>query len=136
MAEASWELQKSLYSALSSDAVLTTLLNGSHVYDDVPQGTPFPYMTIGETTVRDWSTGTEPGSEHILTLHVWSRAKGRKQVHDILQAVKSVLHEASLSIVGHRLINLRHEFSDARRESDGETYHGLARYRAVTEPTP
>jgi len=34
---------------------------------------------------------------------------------------------------GHRLINLRHEFSEARRDSDGETFHGIARFRAVTE---
>ena len=133
MTSASWELQKSLYGALVGDVSLTTLLNGAKVYDDVPQGTAFPYVTIGESTVRDWSTGSEDGLEHILTLHVWSRAHGRKEVQEIMDAVSTVLHDSALSVAGHSLINLRHELSEARRESDGETYHGIVRYRAVTE---
>ena len=39
------------------------------------------------------------------------------------------------TLTGHRLINLRHEFSEARRDPDGETTHGIARFRAVTEPS-
>ena len=134
MANANWELQKSLYSALVNDTALTALLSGAKVYDDVPQGTAFPYVTIGETTVRDWSTGSEEGLEHILTVHVWSRAKGRRQVHDIIDAMTARLHNMELPVMGHNLVNFRHELSEARRESDGETYHGIVRYRAVTEP--
>ncbi len=134
MANPNWELQKSLYSALVNDAALITQLSGAKIYDDVPQGTPFPYVTIGESTVRDWSTGSEDGLEHILTLHVWSRAKGRKQVYDIIDVMKAKLHDMDLQVAGHTVVNFRHELSEARRESDGETYHGIVRYRAVTEP--
>ncbi len=45
----------------------------------------------------------------------------------------AALHDQDLTLAGHRLINLRHEFSEARRDSDGETFHGIARFRAVTE---
>lgn len=65
---------------------------------------------------------------------MWSRAAGRKEVRTILEAVRAVLHDAVLTLTGHRLVNLRHEFSDTRRDPDGETYHGIVRYRAVTEP--
>ena len=34
----------------------------------------------------------------------------------------------------HHLVNLRHEFSEARLDPDGDTFHGIVRYRAVTEP--
>jgi hypothetical protein len=37
---------------------------------------------------------------------------------------------------GVRLVNLRHEFSEVRRDADGETSRGLVRFRAVTEPAP
>lgn len=134
MSVASWELQKTIYSALTADAALTALLSGQKIYDDVPQGTPFPYITLGESSVRDWSTGSEDGDEHVLTMHVWSRAKGRQQVHQIMDALHGTLDDAELSLNGHTLINLRHELSEARREADGETYHGIVRYRAVTEP--
>lgn len=134
MTTASWELQKSIHAALVTNSALTALLSGTKIYDDVPQGTSFPYVTLGESSLRDWSTGSDEGDEHILTLHVWSRAKGRKQVHEIMDALHDSLDDADLSVSGHHLVNLRHELSEARRESDGETYYGIVRYRAVTEP--
>lgn len=138
MPSASSSLQQSIFSTLSADAALITLLGANRIYDDVPQGTTLPYLTIGQTTERDWSTGSDPetdaGAEHLLTLHVWSDARGKKQAHEILDAVRAALHDEQLSLTGHRLVNLRHEFSEARRAPDGETIHGLARFRAVTEP--
>ena len=131
---ANWALQKSVFAALTGDGALLALLGGPRVYDDVPQEAPFPYVTFGQTTARDWSTGTEEGEEHVLTLHVWSDGAGRRQANAILSEVRRVLKSTPLTLSGHRLINLRLEFAEARREADGETYHGLARYRAVTEP--
>lgn len=134
MASAGFELQKAVHAALSSDPTLTGLLGGTQVYDDVPRGAAFPYVTFGQTTERDWSTGSDEGSEHLVTLHVWSRAHGRKETDLIAGAMKNVLHGAALTLAGFRLVNLRHEFSDAMRDPDGETFHGIVRYRAVTEP--
>lgn len=135
MPSASWSLQKSIFDALASDAVLTGLLGSSRIYDHVPQRAAFPYLTLGQSVVRDWSTATDSGEEHILTLHVWSRADGRRETHEIMGALREALHEPTLALEGHRLVNLRHELSEARREPDGETYHGIVRLRAVTEPT-
>jgi hypothetical protein len=51
----------------------------------------------------------------------------------VLAAVEAALHDAGLTLAGHRLINLRHESSDVRRDDDGETFVGIGRFRAVTE---
>ena len=134
MANASWSLQQAIYTTLSSATPLIDLLGGPHIYDDVPQRAAFPYLTLGQSTVRDWSTGSDDGLEHLLTLHVWSRAGGRGQTHDIMAAVEGALDDQSLALDGHRLVNLRHVLSEARREPDGVTYHGIVRLRAVTEP--
>jgi hypothetical protein len=134
MPSASWSLQQSVFAALTADAALTALIGAGRIHDDVPQGTGLPYLTLGHTTERDWSTGSDSGIEHVLTLHVWSGAKGKKEAHEILGAVRTALHDQPLTLTGHRLVNLRHEFSEARRDPDGETVHGLARFRAVTEP--
>jgi hypothetical protein len=40
-----------------------------------------------------------------------------------------------VTLVDHELVNLRHEFSEARPDPDGDTFHGIVRYRAVTEPS-
>lgn len=135
MSSAALALQTAVVQALSNAPQIATLSGGTaRIFDHVPPGTPQPYITIAQTLERDWSTGTETGHEHILTLQVWSRASGRRQVHDLAAAVRSTLHDAGLSLAGHSLINLRHEFTETRREPDGETYRGILRYRAVTEP--
>jgi hypothetical protein len=131
---ASWALQRSIYQALASSSPLTALLGGARIYDDAPQSAPYPFITMGQSVMRDWSTGTEDGAEHELTLHVWSRAGGRKEVQALMEAIKTALHDKPLALEDHHLINLRHVFSDARLDPDGDTFHGIVRYRAVTEP--
>jgi hypothetical protein len=129
-ASTGWSLQRGIYQALANSSEL----GGTRIYDDAPQGASYPFITLGQSLVRDWSTGTEDGAEHLLTLHAWSRAGGKKQVHDIIEAIKSTLHDQPLTLVDHDLVNLRHEFSEARPDPDSDTYHGIVRYRAVTEP--
>lgn len=134
MASAAFELQKSLFQALSADTAVVALLGGAKIYDDVPRGTGLPYITFGQSTLRDWSTGTEPGFEHLITLHVWSRVNGEREVHALIEAIRACLHDTPLTVASHRLVNLRFEFSDTVRDPDGETSHGIVRYRAITEP--
>lgn len=129
---ASWALQRGVYQALASSPGLTALLGGARIYDDAPQSAPYPFITLGQSVLRDWSTGTEDGAEHELTLHVWSRAGGKRQVQEITEAIKQALHDKPLML--EYLINLRHTFSEARLDPDGDTFHGIVRYRAVTEP--
>lgn len=136
MASASWALQQAIFAQLTNDGALIELLGGVRVYDDVPVRAEFPYVTFAQGSERDWSTGGDAGSEHALTLHVWSRGTGRKEAQVVMEALRASLHDASLTPTGHRLVNLRHETSDVRRDTDGVTYHGIVRFRAVTEPVP
>jgi hypothetical protein len=129
-------LRAAIHDALMTDAPLNALLGGSRVYDEPPQAAAFPYVTLGESRVIDWSTGTERGAEHQLTLHAWSRQGGHKEAHLVAGALLQALDDAPLTLTDHRLVNLRFALADVRRESDGRTYHALVRFRAVTEPQP
>jgi hypothetical protein len=136
MSKAGWPLQKAIYEALAADGALAALIGDPpRLYDDPPGGTALPYVQIGDGTESDWGTASDAGAEHQLTLHVWSRGGGRMEARSVLSAIHDVLHEAALSLDGHRLVNLRFVLSQVWREADGETYHGIARYRAVTEAT-
>ena len=130
---AGWSLQKSVVQALKSDAQLNALLGGVRVYDFVPQRAAYPFVSLGNSVVRDWSTSSESGFEHALTLHIWSKAKGKKQCLQIVSSVRRVLHDVALVVEDHPLVNLRYEFEDVRLDPDGETFHGIVRFRAVTE---
>ncbi len=135
MTYSAWALQKGAYERLAADTGLTTLLGGPRIYDDVPRKAPFPYLTLGPVSTADWSTGTEAGGVHDLVVHIWSRSDGKRETLAIIEAVGDALHEAALTLDGHHLVNLRFEFADARRDPDGFTYHGVVRFRAVTEPS-
>jgi Protein of unknown function (DUF3168) len=134
MTTASAALRAAIHDALVADAPLTSLLGGPRIYDELPPSPAFPYVTLGEARVSDYSTGTEPGEEHQLTLHAWSRQGGHQEAHLVAGALLQALDDAPLVLTDYRLINFRFALADVRRESDGRTYHALVRFRAVTEP--
>jgi hypothetical protein len=119
---------------LIADGALTALLGGARIYDEPPRGPSLPYVTLGEARVSDFSTGSEPGEEHQLTLLAWSRQGGHREAHLIAGVLLQALDDAPLALAGHRLVNLRFATADVRREADGRTYHALVRFRAMTEP--
>jgi Protein of unknown function (DUF3168) len=84
---ASAALRAAIHDALIADAALVNLLGGPKIYDEPPRAAAFPYVTLGEARIADFSTGTEPGEEHQLTLHAWSRQGGHKEAHLIAGAL-------------------------------------------------
>ena len=128
------ELQKAVFAALGGDASVAAGV-GSRIVDHAPANVAFPYIAFGRTSIYDWSTGTESGTEQLFTLHVWSKAKGKKETLDIMEAARAALDDQALDLAGHRLVNLRLEFAEARYDEDLSVYHGLLRFRAVTEPS-
>jgi hypothetical protein len=134
MTSAALELQKAMRAALVADAGLVSLLGAPRIFDDVPPGTPFPYVTFGLSSAHDWSTDTESGREHLLTLHVWSRTGGKKEMLGVMDEIERVLAAADLSMETNHLVDLGLQYEEARYEEQNDGYHGLLRYRAVTEP--
>ncbi|WP_439576204.1 DUF3168 domain-containing protein, partial [Phreatobacter sp.] len=127
-------LRQSLHQGLAGHAPLAAVLGGAKIFDEAPRAAEFPYVTLGDAQVSDWSTGSSTGQEHSLTLHVWSRQGGQAEAHLIAGEIIAALEEVPLDPAGHRLVNLRFATADIRREADGRTWHGLVRFRAVTEP--
>ena len=134
MISASRELQSAIYDILINDSVVLNVLGGPRIYDFVPRKVQYPYVAFGDISVRDWSTGDGDGEEHSITFHIWSRAAGRIEIYDIASALRSALHDRNFAMRGHRLVNFRHNYSETRRESDSEHFHGVVRFLAVTEP--
>jgi hypothetical protein len=131
---AHWALQEAAVAALAADASLKALIGDpARIYDGAPRGVEFPYISVGEGVESDWSVQTGEGVECRLILHAWSRYAGRKEIKDILNRVRTVLHDAALTPAGWRMINLRCEAVEYPRGTDGAV-HGLARFRACLEP--
>lgn len=127
------ELQKAVFASLTGDAALSALTGGPKIVDHAPANVPFPYVSFGRTTTNDWSTSTEEGAEHLFTLNVWSKAKGRAQALAIAEAVRARLHDADLTLETRTLVNLRHESGESGFNDEEGVHHASLRFRAVTE---
>lgn len=126
------ELQKAVFARLVGDAALTTLLGGPKVVDRAPADVAFPYVSFGRASAFDWSTATETGSEHLFTLNVWSKAKGRAEALAIMERIRALLHDAALALGGgYKLVNLRFESADMRYDDENGVHAGAMRLRAV-----
>ncbi|MEJ6781375.1 DUF3168 domain-containing protein [Aminobacter sp. Piv2-1] len=128
------ELQKAVFAALGGSVELLGLLGGPKIHDQVPVNVIFPYLTFGRTSIYDWSTDTESGTEQLFSVHVWSKSQGKREALEIMQVVRGLLDGANLALDAHHLVNMRLEFSEARFDDRLSVQHGLLRFRAVTEP--
>lgn len=127
-------LQEWLFKSLNEQTEISALIGKNKIFDHVPPQTSFPYITLGHSRIYDWSTSTEIGEEHFLTIHIWAKGNGRKQVLEIIGAISDTLEIEALPTTGFTLINLTSMGIEARYEDSRNTYHGVMRYRAVTEP--
>lgn len=129
MSVGQFQLQSSIYTALNVSAITSTLSCG--VYDEVIEGNTYPFINIGEDTVIDYGTKDLDGGDFTVNIHIWSQYKGSKETKEIMDKVHDLLHDSNLSVTGFNLINLRFEFSDIMRDTDGVTRHGVMRFRAI-----
>ena len=131
----SFPLQQAIYAAIAASTDLQALIGDPpRLFDFVPRESVFPYVVIGDGIQSDWSTATEDGTEHQLTINAWSRSTGHKEAKAIAEIIRVTLNNAALSVSGATLIDIRHLATDFARQPDGQTYRASLRFRAVTEP--
>ena len=127
-------VQAAIYSKLSGDSTLETLLGGSgRVFDSVQESAQYPYVTIGDDTHGDWGSDTFDGREITATIHSWSQQMGRKEVQGIMKRIYDLLHNGSLTITGHQLVLMRFDFGEILKDPDARTHHGVQRFRLLTK---
>ena len=129
--ERSPEIQKALYERLTGDANLMSAIVG--VYDDIPQDLrQFPYVVIGDSTVIEESTQTYTATMVNVNIHVWTVYSGKLQVKTIMQLIFLALDRQPLTLDDGTNWELIFDFQDDFVEPDGETRHGVQRYKIMT----
>ena len=124
-------VQKAIFSTLSADSTLDSLIGNNKILDDVPQGTGYPYVQIGEETTIDAGVKDADAQEYTLTVHIWSRYRGNKETKEIAERIYTLLHNSAISVTGASLANIRNEFFTVLVDDDGLTRHGVMRFRAI-----
>ena len=127
-------LQQAMRSALLARGALTTLLGGAHIFDEEPRGAKAPFVNFSAIETRDWSVADQKAHEHFVSLDVVTNSRSRSAAQAIANEIEMALDNASLTLVDHKLINLRVVFTNVTRTKASENFGAMLRYRAATEP--
>lgn len=133
MTDAALQLQTAHIAAFKADATLGTYV-GDNIFDYVPRKTDYPYIVYHITDSDEWDTTTDNGEEHAVYVHVFDDAEGSKRARQIMQRVYELLHDVTSYVMAdHNLVNCRRVMRTMERE--GQLYHGIGLFRAITEET-
>ena len=125
-------LQSAVYTALSGYAPLTAIAS---VFDDVPQGSSYPYVVIGDDTFSDRSTDTNLGRRCSIVVHVWSEHRGKEETKIIQGHVSDALERANLTYSGYNFVTVDFDSSDSFLDADGKRRHGVQTFTCLIEKT-
>jgi hypothetical protein len=113
------ELQRSVYAALKG---------GTYgVYDQFQQNKPTPFITIGEETLLDISTKVEKMTNHLITVHTWSKSVSSQEVKEMNYFVKSSIIDTPPNVDGFIVLMSSLDLTQTLKEQDGNSiiYHGI-----------
>lgn len=112
---------------LDIQLAIYNLLNGAiscHVSQNIKQSQTFPYVSVGDDTIADWSTDDKDGFDATITIHSWSRSGSMAQIKGIMSEIYDTMHRNSaLNAM------MFFEYGEVLQDPDGVTTHGVQRFR-------
>lgn len=130
----SWGLQKAIVERLQNDEDLTGKIH-KRIYDVTPPNPVFPYVILGQDTIKSWNSKTSLGHDISFILHIFTRDKSRMNMKDIIGRIIDVLRENPIHLDTHFLIHLLPELVQSFIEVDQMTCHGIIRLHALASQT-
>ena len=67
-----FELQSGIYTVLNSDSTLTNTV-GVSIFDEVPEESTYPFVSLGEETAVEFDTKDLDGGSITVNIDVWSQ---------------------------------------------------------------
>lgn len=136
MSDAETYLIDCIFNHLQAEPNVQELLGSPlRLYDELPDPVQYPFVWFGRHVSRPMDGEAAPLMEHDLTLHVWSRFRGRAQAREVLSAVRDSLKTIHPDPGDVQLISLRVVFADYLRAANGRSIQAVMRLRAVTQST-
>lgn len=130
-----WPLQQALYDAIRADPECAGYL-GDRIYDAAPPwdgdaGAGGLYLTLGDETASDWSTGSDRGARHQVVLTVHAPRRGFAEAKQAAAAVADVVLEGPVMPARGRIVSVRFQGARTRR-AEGDALRQVEMRFAVT----
>ena len=101
MSDAVQTVQAAAVTALQAHPVLSAELTG--IYDGPPPRAAFPYISVAESLVSDWSTKTAAGREIRLALTLWDDGEEASRLHILMGHVEDAVAGMARDLPGWRV---------------------------------
>jgi hypothetical protein len=125
-------LQQAVFARLEGTAGLA----GIPVFDAPPPGPPPPiYVALGTEDVRDRSDKTGRAAQHRFALFVVGEGGGFHALKQAAATVEAALAAAPLTLQRGRVVSLRFERAQARRDRNGTRRRVEMTFRAFLDDT-
>lgn len=131
MSDPSLELQAAIVSLLKGSPPVA----GGRIYDQVPTGAVFPYVSLGDAQVLPDKAECIDGVEIFSQVDVWSRAVGYGEVKAIVKEIMALLDDQSILVSGFSVVVFEHESTRYLRDPDGLTRHAAITFRGLLQPS-
>lgn len=132
MASPSYELQVAIVTRLRANPAVSALV-GTRIFDEVPKGAAFPYITIGEADETSVDADCIDAFELSIDIDVWSRDPGFMQSKVISDAVRKALKSPDLELPTNALVIFNHRQTRSFRDEDGLTSHAVMTFEGIAE---
>jgi hypothetical protein len=119
-----WDVQAAIKAHL--DPVLAALDPAVPLYHDAPPDAVLPYAEFAREILTPSDGFTHFISQDLVSLSVYSEHVAKKQVLDIMEAMRAALTDADLvlGVSGETTIACRYERMDTGKDADGRTQVG------------
>jgi hypothetical protein len=127
-------LRAAILARLAADTVLATQMGGTvRLHDEPPRGAEPVYAVFGKAEAKDWSSDGSRGHEQAAAIVVYAKAGSALSGLQAAERIAELLDDASLALLGHRLVALRVTAFAADRDETSNLARATVHLRAVTE---
>ena len=126
MSDAVQAVQTAMLTALQAHPVLSAELTG--VYDGPPPRAAYPYISVADGLVTDWSTKTATGREIRLALTVWDDGEEASRLHILMGHAEDAVAAMARDLPGWRVASNVFLRSLVARDAAGP-WAGLVEHR-------
>tara|TARA_R110000796_G_scaffold11041_5_gene36907 strand:+ start:4202 stop:4579 length:378 start_codon:yes stop_codon:yes gene_type:complete len=114
------EVQKSLVTRIKA-------ATGLEVYDNVPTGASFPYVTFGNITALTNASKDIRFFEYSVTLHIWDRSNGTVRTRTTMSDITNNVDNTILVLPANNPA-VYFQSATVLKDPDNITNHGVLRF--------
>lgn len=124
------EFVEGVFTRLNASAALTAIV-GASIFSHVPQDDALPFAVVSLNLGADFGSKSQYGFAAELIVDTWSNNHDIAETLQMQDAIIAALHNQAITVTGAKNICLQKLSVDMFQDPDGQSFHGVTRFRAL-----